>query len=109
MKTMSLKAMTGAAMIALASLSVSCNNVREEAAADNAAKLKVHFSADEVMTRASFGEKEDGVFPTCWSEDDRVKLALNYTEAAEAEVIPEQEGRFANFDAEIDPTVTQAP
>lgn len=108
MKTMSLKAMTGAALIALASMFVSCNNVREEAAAERSA-VKVHFSADELVTRASFGEKEEGVFPTCWSEDDRVKLALNYTEAAEAEVIPEQEGRYASFDAEINPAVTQAP
>lgn len=70
----------------------------------------VHFNICDVQTKSSFGQGQDGVYPTLWTSNDAaVKLALNYTEAAEAVVVPAEDFRTASFDAEISAQSGQAP
>ena len=68
------------------------------------------FQADELSTRTSFGEKEDGSYPTLWTENDSaVRLALNFSEAGTAGIIPDAGYRTASFQADIDATGKEAP
>ncbi|MBR4809156.1 MAG: hypothetical protein IK031_02625 [Bacteroidales bacterium] len=70
----------------------------------------VVFHALEVPTRTAFGPGQDGTYPTLWTSNDAaVKLALNYTEAAEAAVVPSANFLTATFTADIDATGKQAP
>ena len=70
----------------------------------------IDFHAVEMSTKTAFGPGEDGVFPTLWTANDsHVKLALNYTEAAEVPVVPDEGGRTASFTADIDGSGTQSP
>ena len=68
------------------------------------------FQADELSTRTSFGEKEDGSYPTLWTENDSaVRLALNFSEAGIAGIVPDDGYRTASFQADIDATGKEAP
>lgn len=68
------------------------------------------FQADELCTRTSFGEKEDGSYPTLWTENDSaVRLALNFSEAGTAGIVPDDGYRTASFQADIDATGKEAP
>lgn len=70
----------------------------------------VRFRAAEVSTRTTFGEKEDGAYPTLWTGSDAaVKLALNFTEAGVAAIIPDEGYRTASFEADIDSEGKEAP
>lgn len=63
---------------------------------------KVTFHAVPMSTRAQFGEAEDGVRPTLWSENDtEVKLSLNYGSALAAGVTPSQDFTSASFSANV--------
>ena len=63
---------------------------------------KVTFHAVPMSTRAQFGEAEDGVRPTLWSENDtEVKLSLNYGSALAAGVTPSQDFTSATFSANV--------
>lgn len=68
------------------------------------------FHACEISTKTAFGQGQDGVYPTLWTSNDQaVKLALNFTEAAEVTVTPDESFRTASFSADIDGTITEAP
>jgi len=70
----------------------------------------VRFRAAEVSTRTTFGEKEDGAYPTLWTGSDAaVKLALNFSEAGVAAIIPDEGYRTASFEADIDSEGKEAP
>ncbi|MBO4565754.1 MAG: hypothetical protein J5695_00860 [Bacteroidales bacterium] len=70
----------------------------------------VVFNACEVQTRTAFGPGEDGTYPTLWTANDAaVKIALNYTEAAQAGVEPSDNFRTATIVADIDASGKQAP
>ncbi len=70
----------------------------------------VTFNACEVQTKTTFGQGEDGTYPTLWTTNDAsVKLALNYTPAAEVKVVPSDDFRKASFSAEIDASGENAP
>lgn len=70
----------------------------------------VVFNACEVNTKTAFGPGQDGTYPTLWTtKDAAVKIALNYTEAAEAAVVPSENFRTATITAEIDASGRQAP
>ena len=66
---------------------------------------KVSFKAKAADTKSVFGEKESNGYPTIWTENQKVSIALNFGEASgstkEAAVIPSSNGRTASFDAEI--------
>lgn len=112
MKTKNLIRMAAIAAIVLGASACS-KGVEAEWTADNqtdSSVRTVRFRAGEVSTRTTFGEKENGVFPTLWTGNDTaVKLALNFTEAAVAEVIPDEGYRTASFEAEIDAQGKDAP
>lgn len=76
-----------------------------------AAKVKtIFFQTEEIVTKTAFGEKEDGHYPTFWTDNDEaVKLALNFTEAGTATIVPDEGHRTASFQADIDGSVTEAP
>ena len=102
---------TAALLIAAATLSA-CSSERsgEPAFVRGHNTRTVVFTATEIQTRTAFGPGQDGVYPTLWTANDAaVKLALNFTEAAEAAVVPSDNFLTASFSAEIDATGKQAP
>ena len=76
-----------------------------------AAKVKtIYFQTEEIVTKTTFGEKENGHYPTLWTDNDQaVKLALNFTQAGTASIVPDEGRRTASFQADIDASVTEAP
>ncbi len=66
---------------------------------------KVSFKAKAADTKSVFGEKESNAYPTIWTENQKVSIALNFGKASgsakEATVIPSSNGRTASFDAKI--------
>ncbi|MBR3075021.1 MAG: hypothetical protein IKH11_04605 [Bacteroidales bacterium] len=87
-----------------AALSTSCISERQEVSRSehNYGTHTVLFNICDVNTRATLGPAEEGVYPTLWTSNDAaVKLALNYTEAAEAVVVPSEDFRTASFTADI--------
>ena len=87
-----------------------CRITTEQSTEQPGAYKTIVFNACEIATRTTFGPGQDGVYPTLWTASDQaVKLALNYTEAAEAAVTPNEGGRTASFSADIDASVTQTP
>ena len=70
----------------------------------------VTFNICEIQTRTTFGQGEEGTYPTLWTAGDAsVKLALNFSGAVEAAVVPSEDFRKAEFTADIDPSGEQAP
>ena len=71
---------------------------------------EVRFNALAAQTKTAFGQGNEGVYPTLWTaNDESVKLALNYKEAAEAAIVPSEDFRKAGFKADIDASETSAP
>ena len=99
-------------MILAASVLSGCRTERSAEPAPAPARdiRTVVFHACEVQTKTAFGQGQDGIYPTLWTSNDSfVKLALNYTEAAEAAVIPADNYLSASFSAEIDAAGTSGP
>lgn len=99
-----------ALLLAAALATGACHVTTEQGAEAPAVYKTVVFRACEVETKTAFGPGQDGIYPTLWTNGDHaVKLALNFTEAAESAVTPDEGGRTASFSADIDASVTQAP
>ena len=101
------------ALVLTTALAVSaCQN--EQSGEGSALKISiihpVTFNICEVETKTSFGQGQDGVYPTLWTSNDAfVKLAVNYSSAIEAAVVPSGNFRTASFTADIDASSFQAP
>lgn len=101
-----------ALLITAAIVLTGCSTERsgEPARAQKRDVRTVVFHACEVQTKTAFGQGQDGIYPTLWTGNDAaVKLALNYTEAAEAAVVPADNFLSASFTADIDATGVQGP
>ncbi|MBR6054612.1 MAG: hypothetical protein IKP46_04665 [Bacteroidales bacterium] len=62
----------------------------------------VNFRAVSTGTRARFGEAEDGVRPTLWTDNDsELKLSLNYGSAVKADISPSEDHVTALFSADV--------
>lgn len=100
-------------LIALAALS--CSRMAEREPEDPAKKVpsgsvRIHFRANQVDTRARFGDPENGAYPTLWTANDsEVRLSLNFGDAVSAGVTPSGDFRTASFDAEVDFGGVSAP
>ena len=93
-------------------LVASCSNEGQEAFDQIQLRINptIKFNICEVETKTAFGQGQNGVYPTRWtSSDEAVKLALNYTEAAVAAVVPSADFRTASFSADVDASATSAP
>lgn len=90
--------------------SAGCRVTTEQTEELSPALRTVVFRACEIDTKTTFGPGQNGIYPTLWTAGDHaVKLALNFTEAAEVAVIPDDGGRTASFTADINASQTQAP
>lgn len=97
-------------MSAACAMFASCVNEHTEVTITASKARTVQFNICEMDTKTAFGQGQDGVYPTLWTENDAaVKLALNYTEAAEVVVVPSEDHRRASFSAEIDAGDEPAP
>ena len=97
-------------MSAASAMFASCVNEHTEVTITASKARTVQFNICEMDTKTAFGQGQDGVYPTLWTENDAaVKLALNYTEAAEVVVVPSEDHRRASFSAEIDAGDEPAP
>ena len=63
----------------------------------------VSFSAvsDNPKTKSVFGELADNAYTTIWTENTKVKIDVNYSNAVEAPVVPSSDGKTATFNATI--------
>ncbi len=63
----------------------------------------VNFSAKTAnpSTKTAFGDKTDAGYPTVWTSNQKVSIALNYANAQQADVIPSADGKTANFDVTV--------
>lgn len=66
---------------------------------------KVSFIAKTADTKTYFGDKGSSGYPTIWSDNQKVSIALNYGEVSgtikEATVVPSGNGKTASFNATI--------
>lgn len=99
------------ALLLIAALATAgCRVTTEQSEELSPALRTIVFRAREINTKTTFGPGQNGVYPTLWTGGDKaVKLALNFSEAAEAAVVPDEGGRTASFTADIDASQTQAP
>jgi len=65
-------------------------------------KKTVSFNAKSADTKTYFGDKTDAGYPTVWSENQDVKISLNYGGAKDATVTPSSNGKTASFTVTID-------
>jgi len=69
-------------------------------------KKTVRFNAKSADTKTYFGDKTDGAYPTVWSSNEKVKIALNYGgtkgSAYDATVTPSSNGKTASFTVTIE-------
>lgn len=65
-------------------------------------KKTVSFNAKSADTKTYFGDKTDGAYPTVWSSNEKVKIALNYGGAKDATVTPSSNGKTASFTVTIE-------
>ncbi len=69
-------------------------------------KKTVSFNAKSADTKTYFGDKTDGAYPTVWSSNEKVKIALNYGgtkgSAYDATVTPSSNGKTASFTVTIE-------
>lgn len=84
------------------SMFVACskNNTSENLPVTN--KKTVSFNAKSADTKTYFGDKTDGAYPTVWSSNEKVKIALNYGGAKDATVTPSSNGKTASFTVTIE-------
>ena len=98
-----------AAVLGAAVLCVGSCAQREEMPQEQGVRV-IHFNATEIRTKAAFGEAENGIRPTLWTDNDtELKLSLNYGSAVAATVTPSQDHVTASFDASIDFTGITGP
>ena len=98
-----------AAVLGAAVLCVGSCAQREEVPQEQGVRV-IHFNATEIRTKAAFGEAENGIRPTLWTDNDtELKLSLNYGSAVAAAVTPSQDHVTASFDASIDFTGITGP
>ena len=98
-----------AAVLGAAVLCVGSCAQREEMPQEQGVRV-IHFKATEIRTKAAFGEAENGMRPTLWTDNDtELKLSLNYGSAVAAAVTPSQDHVTASFDASIDFTGITGP
>ena len=98
-----------AAVLGAAVLCVGSCAQREEIPQEQGVRV-VHFKATEIRSKAAFGEAENGMRPTLWTDNDtELKLSLNYGGAIAAAVTPSQDHVTASFDAAIDFTGIDGP
>ena len=64
----------------------------------------ITFNASSADTKSYFGDKETEGYPTIWTSDQQVKIAvvnINPVKVADAAVTPSANGRTATFDADF--------
>ena len=63
----------------------------------------VNFTATTVDTKAAFGTPEGLTYPTLWtSNDKKVKISLNFTEAKNYDLTPASDGKSATFSGKFE-------
>lgn len=101
----------GAVLAGAAALACSREVVEPAAQQEESSSVRtVTFRATGSQTKAQFGQKEGETWPTLWtSNDNEVKLSLNYGSATAAAVTTSEDFRSATFSATIDFSGFSAP
>lgn len=88
------------AIALVASAFASCQKIEED---NNISTIKtVSFTAIPLETKTAFGKLSDGKYPTLWTtNDEKVKVSLNYATPKDAEVTPASDYTTASFSVDI--------
>lgn len=88
------------AIALVASAFASCQKIEEDNNVNNTKTIS--FTATTLETKTAFGEATGTSYPTLWtSNDEKVKVSLNYASSKDAEVTPAADYKTANFSVEI--------
>jgi hypothetical protein len=86
---------------ATAALLISACN-KQENDVNTSSSDTIKFLAESIETRTAFGSPSSGKYPTLWTENDtKVKVAVNYTNAKDADVTPSSDFKTAKFEAAL--------
>ena len=61
----------------------------------------IRFVAESIETRTTFGSPTGGKYPTLWTTNKDVKVAVNYTSSKDVSVTPSSDSKTAKFEAEL--------
>lgn len=61
----------------------------------------IKFLAESIETRTTFGSPTGGKYPTLWTANQDVRVAVNYTSSKDAAVTPSSDSKTAKFEAEL--------
>lgn len=89
--------------VVAASTLVACSKFESPVKEQEGVKT-ISFSASSLDTKSYFGDKETEGYPTIWTADQQVKIAvvnINPVKVADAAVTPSANGRTATFDADF--------
>lgn len=78
---------------------VSCQkNIQEENIIENETpESSIHFYAEEIATKTTFGALADGKYPTLWTDTKGIKISYNKKTSVEATVTPKDGNTKADF------------
>lgn len=105
-----MKKFTGGIVLCLLALALdSCGKrVSPEPGPQIIEQKVVHFVAKAPDTKAVFGNKVGSIYPTLWTEDDKIAVSLNFASPLSFTVKPNGNGRTATFDADMKESVVPA-
>lgn len=85
---------------------VSCQkNIQEENIVENETpESSIHFYAEEIVTKTTFGDLSAGEYPTLWTSTKGIKISQNKATSVEATVTPTSGGTKAEFTPESEIT-----
>ena len=70
----------------------------------------VQFFANSIETKTAFGTPTDGVYPTLWSEGDKVDVSVNFAQKkSSSEVECSDDFKSARFEVDLSGTEVEAP
>ena len=78
---------------------------KQEIDAPNVETKTVHFFAESIETKTEFGTPENGVYPTIWSNGDKVKILVNLAQVKDTEktvdVVCSEDFKSASFVSDL--------
>ena len=74
---------------------------RQESGVSSNDSGTIRFLAGPIETRTQFGSQADGKYPTLWTNNQDVKVAVNYSGSTDATVTPSSDSKTAKFEAEL--------
>lgn len=76
-----------------------CNKQENDVSVPSSGMIR--FVAESIETRTTFGSPTGGKYPTLWTANKEVKVAVNYSSSKDVAVTPSSDSKTAKFEAEL--------